>query len=626
MATDPTSREKSDHVISTTVPTNQSQVGIDSGNPTQSAGTHGSPSVAGAGQRAPDSEPIAIDGAKEVSSAHSSYPSTADGTQIYSDTLHSANGVTITREHIAKSDADQFRNTVVIDTGSGDDKVNVSQRQDGSLDVDVNGQKFHVTLAPGQELGVRAGDGKDVITAATNVTVNMDVRGGNGNDTITTGQGNDRVDGGLGDDTITTRGGRDDVFGNSGNDTIDAGDGHDQMHGGDGNDVLRGGRGRDYLDGGQGNDVIDGGSGNDILVGGQGNDTLRSQGGNDTVYTGAGKDTVDNADGSDVVYGQKGEDTLAAAKGATNKEQQVDMSENVGSSITVQGSPEFVQRVQSDLDFLRSSPEGRGLLAQIDAAAVRNPANTVTIQELSNEHMASELGVSEVDGYLRTDAASGNVVAGPGTAAVIQYNPSSHSANFPVAAALLFHELSHAYNDVTGTMQPGRYISTGSHDPNHIDHGVNLSEFQVVGTPGAGMTFNFPGGNGPSTINPFTEKDLRSEMGLPQRPSYEFPANWDGGMDSPTVMAPAGIGGQSTVGNIDPILDRLLTAAQNGNIEDLRQLSGQMYQRDMPQFKEKGVDDLARQQNEASVAKLQEAKPLQIEQPEQQVAAGVQRR
>jgi hypothetical protein len=608
-------------------------------------------------QAAPTNPPIAINGAAVVPATQSSTAAGAGDKQIQTETLYSAGDVSITRETVTTGDhpfsqnqafapfpnpnaaANQFDRTVVINTGSGDDNVSVSQRTVGSsnvLDVDVNGQKFEITLAPGQELAVRTADGNDRVIAAGNVTVAMDVRGGDGNDTITTGQGNDRVDGGLGDDTITTNAGRDDVFGNSGNDTIDAGDGHDQVHGGDGNDQLQGGRGRDYVDGGQGNDTVQGGSGNDILVGGQGDDTLRSQEGNDRVYTGAGKDTVDNAAGNDVVYGQNAEDTFTSAKGANHAVTNVDMTQTVGSSITVQGSPEFQQRVQSDLDFLRSSPEGRGLLTQLDAAAAANPQNAVTLTELGNEHngyawrynaQTQTFGANNAmfqttgaSGQLALDA-NGQPIPGSGTGTTVEYNPSSHSDQFPASVGTLFHELSHAYNNVTGTTYPGSQTAAGT------DINVPFAEHQVVGLPGTPAAYNFPGGNGASNTNPFTENDLRSEMGLPQRPSYTLPPTWNGGMGSPTAMAPTGTGGTQFASTGDPMLDRMLAAAQSGNTQDLRVASSSLYERDAGQFKELGVSDLSRLQNDQAQTKPQEIKPPQIEQPEQQVvSAGGMRR
>lgn len=503
----------------------------------------------------------------------------------------------------------QYGNMVVINTGAGDDTVNVAQRKDGTLDVDVNGQKYHITLAPGQELGVRSGDGNDVVRAA-NVSVNMDVYGGAGNDTITTGKGRDRVDGGAGNDTINTGAGRDDVFGNSGNDTIDAGSGHDVVYGGDGNDTLRGGKGRDYIEGGAGNDVMEGGSGNDVLSGGLGDDTLRGDKGNDRVYTGAGKDTIDNKSGNDVVYGQTADDTMTAAKGAKNTVTNVDMTTPLGSSITVTGSAEFQQRINADIEMLRSSPDGRQMLAQLDATG-----KSLTISELPNVRNG---GATPAGGgnFLQTVTApdgTTSVVPGTGTNSSIAFNPSNHDDRFPNSVVVLYHEMSHAYNHMTGTRQQGTHNAPGT-----IDHGTNNREMQAVGLNNTGLSFNFPGGTGATTTNPtaLTENGLRGEMGLPLRPSYNFtttgPNAWTGGLGSPDSAAPASTG--------DASLDRMINAAQTGDQAALRAAQADL--RNSPagqQFQQEGV------------AAAERAEPKQptvaAPQPEPEVAAaGGQRR
>lgn len=541
----------------------------------------------------------------------------ANGFQMTSQELFRVGDVSITREQVtpggayAGQTADQFGDKVVINTGAGNDTVNVSERKDGTLDVDVNGQKYHVTLAPGQELGVRTGDGNDVIQAA-NVKVNMDVYGGDGNDTITTGKGNDRIDGGLGNDTINSGAGRDDVFGNAGNDVIDAGSGHDVVYGGDGNDTLRGGKGRDTLEGGAGNDVLEGGTGNDVLSGGLGDDTIRGDRGNDVVYTGAGKDTVDNRSGKDVVYGQSADDTITATgKGVTNAVTEVDMTKALGSSITLQGSPEFQQRVAADIELLRASPNGREMLTQLDAAALNG--NTVTISELPNIRNGGA-GTSGSDTFLKEVTGPGGtktVVAGAGGDATIYFNPSNHDDRFPNSAGVLFHEMSHAYNMVTGTRQQGTYTGTG------IDNGTNNREMQAVGLANSGLTFNFPGGTGASTANPtaLTENGMRAEMGLPARPSYSLPANWSGGLGSGDSLA------QKSTG--DAQLDKMMTAMQTGDRDGMRaaqsDLSGSSFGQ---QFKQEGVSAVAQQQDVA--AKQQQMQPTQVE-PEAVSAGGPRR-
>lgn len=563
--------------------------------------------------------PIEIHGSTVPATSPAATTTTlANGFQMTSQELFRVGDVAITREQVtpggayAGQTADQFGDKVVINTGAGNDTVNVSERKDGTLDVDVNGQKYHVTLAPGQELGVRTGDGNDVIQAA-NVKVNMDVYGGAGNDTITTGKGNDRIDGGAGNDNIKSGAGRDDVFGNAGDDIIDAGSGHDVVYGGDGNDTLRGGKGRDTLEGGAGNDILEGGSGNDVLSGGLGDDTIRGDKGNDVIYTGAGKDTVDNRSGKDVVYGQTADDTITAAKGASNTVNNVDMTTALGSSITLQGSPEFQQRVAADIELLRASPSGRQMLTQLDAAALNG--NTVTISELPNIRNGGA-GTSGTDTFLKQVTGPGGattVVAGAGGDATIYFNPSNHDDRFPNSAGVLFHELSHAYNMVTGTRQPGQ---NNPATPG-IDTGTNNRELQAVGLSNTGFSFNFPGGTGASTGNPtaLSENGLRAEMGLPARPSYSLPSSWKGGLGSPDSLAQASTG--------DPQLDKMMAAVQAGDRDGLRAAQSDMSQSAFgQQFKQEGATAVTQAQEMA--AKQQQPQQPQIE-PEAVSAGGPRR-
>ncbi|WNF12856.1 bluetail domain-containing putative surface protein [Microcystis aeruginosa] len=71
------------------------------------------------------------------------------------------------------------------------------------------------------------------------------------------------------------------------------------LFGGDGNDTISGGAGDDKLFGEEGNDVLNGGSNNDVLYGGNGNDSLNGDTGDDVLYSDAGNDTINGGTGFD---------------------------------------------------------------------------------------------------------------------------------------------------------------------------------------------------------------------------------------------------------------------------------------------------------------------------------------
>ena len=104
------------------------------------------------------------------------------------------------------------------------------------------------------------------------------------------GEGNDTIHGTVGHDSLLGFEGDDSLLGNSGADTIDGGSGHDTLEGGPGDDSLTGGSGRDSLTGGDGADFLDGGTNYDALDGGPGDDTLIGGRVGDTLWGGEGED------------------------------------------------------------------------------------------------------------------------------------------------------------------------------------------------------------------------------------------------------------------------------------------------------------------------------------------------
>ena len=141
--------------------------------------------------------------------------------------------------------------------------------------------RYSVSLVQSIEIEMLAGN--DHVNINDSVTIPVTVRGGDGNDSIDGGGGNDLIFGGAGND---------DLEGDEGNDTIYGGDGDDELDGDSGNDLLFGEAGQDELEGDDGNDILSGGSGNDelegddgldFLIGGLGADLLKGDGDGDIL-------------------------------------------------------------------------------------------------------------------------------------------------------------------------------------------------------------------------------------------------------------------------------------------------------------------------------------------------------
>ena len=246
-----------------------------------------------------------------------------------------------------------------IDAGDGDDQV-----QGGPGADVIYGGSGNDTLTGGDggEL-VFGGDGNDLIDtrgpnplpdidypglypADTNPTNDLDtVHGGDGDDTIFTGDdadivfggnGNDYIDGGIDADSLYGQSGNDTIIGSEGSDFIDGGRGDDLIFGGldlsfpdainipndngdlrpaNNADSIVGGLGNDTIYGMDDDDTIDGGEGNDLVFGGVDNDSIRGGIGNDTLNGDAGNDLLEGEAGDDQLSGGAGDDTLVGGLG-----------------------------------------------------------------------------------------------------------------------------------------------------------------------------------------------------------------------------------------------------------------------------------------------------------------------
>lgn len=420
-----------------------------------------------------------------------------------------------------------LNNSLILETGDKADRVHISQTYSGQLDVRINGQlyRFDSQDKDGKALTfhLKTHGGNDNIRIDANVTQPVIVEAGDGNDRVQAGAGYTRLFGGKGDDVLRLGSGLGYAEGNDGDDTLIGGTGDNVMYGNNGNDRLYAGAGAksktSYMDGGNGKDLLYAGNGHTVLHGGPGDDRLIGHD-RSTFYTGSGCDRVIANRPGDRIYAQAG-DTIKRLNGSVLTTVTTDQSSLVG--FRIKGSADFIQRVEDDLALLRSSPQGKQMLAEMNAIALRNGAPVMLVEDRVDVGSGYVYGSQELKALLQYERPPvvgdapkwGFMVDGvPGSRAdraEIIYNRSAlnvlgASTYSPITT--LYHEMVHAYNAGNGTALSGSTTETFEGE----QHDVPNSERQAVGLPTTPATVPNP--------KPFTENALLEEMGKPLRTQY----------------------------------------------------------------------------------------------------------
>jgi Effector protein/RTX calcium-binding nonapeptide repeat (4 copies) len=429
---------------------------------------------------------------------------------------------------------DQARN-LVLRTGGGNDFIGISPDVQVSITV-WSGADNDAIGMPGQNVSSRLG--------------------GSGGDRIFAGDGHDRVEGGAGDDLIYGGDGTDYIDGQRGNDRVVGGDGNDTVYGGHDNDTIEGGAGDDYLEGGSGDDTLRGGGDRDILSGGRGTDNLHGGDGDDDLFGGREADTVEGGMGNDKVTAETSDTVTGAETRVT-----IELTGDPGTTgIDFGSKPDWMtdaewdawnERLDSDIEFLRTTQSGRAGLEALDQASrdsnswwnpfdgndqVRilpytpwdggdpDPAN---FDEYVNAMLNSEQVPGEdanhsgpPDSLVRFDRS----YAGGGIISYGHANAADHSFGPP--SLTLQHELSHAFDQMHGGVEDGDENFT---EIRRDANGNVLERREIPRAEVNSVGFDTDGNGDPDTIDTddgtdhpdaFTENALRAELRKPRRDSY----------------------------------------------------------------------------------------------------------
>lgn len=394
--------------------------------------------------------------------------------------------------------------TLIINAGEGDNDINLGYGRnivkagDGNNSVTAVGSyRTNISLGNGDNVISAGADGNEYNTINAgngNNTIEIGnasgtIHTGNGNDSITTGNGNTKIYTGNGENTVKAGNGNNYIQGGAGTDTITAGNGNNVIYGLDGNDKITAGNGKNYIDGGKGDDEIKAGSGKNIISGGKGDDKIETSGSGKIIDDGNGKNI--KAEGADISLYDS------------------DAKSSLGSSIKIEGDDAFKMRIESDIETYKGTESGTKLLSELDKAKKKT-----SIKETGDANgYASATSKHYEDKYVSEKGKRGK-----GSDAEILLNPSFslvQGKNTAPPSTVLFHEGVHAYNDVTGTMQPGMLKRKDGTL-------VKAAEHQAVGLPiPGGIETKHPDGT-KTSANPelLTENAFRKDLGIDQRTRY----------------------------------------------------------------------------------------------------------
>lgn len=438
------------------------------------------------------------------------------------------------------------------------EEIALTEEQAASLTIRTTNDRDYISLPPDSNVHItvwaRGGDdfvggGGDAGDSSPGENPGVGV-GGGGDDTIFGGDGDDVLLGGAGHDTIYGGDGSDNIDGQDGYDTLFGGDDFDVIYGGRHADVVHGGEGDDYLEGGAGDDLLQGGEGHDTISGGRGDDILDGGSGNDHLLGGRGTDVVAGGGGYDTATGEEGDIELDIDRTIT-----IELTGDPGSYAIVTPQPDWMtdaeyeawlERIDSDLELLRTTPSGREGLEALDQASHDsdspwNPFDSdrhVIVVPYGDAEQVAQID-SDGDGHkdraysvadwLSGRGLPGNYASPPGGAdghdATVSAGGHHNTAlddRPPVAS--MYHELAHSFDQISGGTPSGDYTEIlVDSDGNEVRRrSAPRAELNSVGMDldGDGDIDTYESGDGSEHPVALTENALRDDLGVRRRPSY----------------------------------------------------------------------------------------------------------
>jgi Ca2+-binding RTX toxin-like protein len=402
------------------------------------------------------------------------------------DDLYDDRGITAPVEGFSKNTDGTWR----FNGTQGDDDYTVAQNTAGDLLV-TNNTTHQVFTLPAADAAsgveVRAWMGDDQVRIDKSVTMDVHAQGGFGDDRIDASGNTARqtIAGGLGDDRL---------IGGLGADAIDGGYGDDWLAGGAGNDQLIGGGDDDYVSGGDGDDLVMGGDGADSVNGGDGGDAIYADS-KDRVDAGGTFDlstySVRPDDDLDLIVSDGATVVNAGTDDvhATYDPKEVDAYLRAHPELVIDGSPTFVQRTRMDIGAMLATEQGQGLLDELTAELV-DRGETLTIVE-------------------RQGAAGGGYSPGANEVEVGQWAEKYPDGTNRMPLPALFHELTHAYQDLISGFPEGNTSFPGGTTARNVERqATGLSWIDDAGTLH------------PANELPYSDNLFRTELGLPSRLMY----------------------------------------------------------------------------------------------------------